>query len=65
MTMKVILKNYCTLIMTFVTTIETFKHFWSKSSKLKNGKTKGKIILTTLETFKDLKQKEKELYILV
>ena len=33
--MKVILKHYWKLIMTFVTTIETFTHYISKSSKLK------------------------------
>ena len=36
MTMKVILKNYCTLIITFVTTIETFRHL-IEIFKIKKG----------------------------
>ena len=37
MTMNVILKHYCKIMMTFVTTIETSRHSRSKSSKLKKG----------------------------
>ena len=33
-TMKVNFKHYCKLIMTFVTNVETYRHSWSKSSKL-------------------------------
>ena len=59
--------------MTFVTTIEKFRHSWSESSKLKKVlllqswdlSLKEEIILTTLGIFKNLRQKEKDLYILV
>ena len=56
--------------MTFVTTIETFT-LLIEIFKIKKDfappimeSIKGEIILTTLEIFKNLKQKEKELYIL-
>ena len=71
MTIKVILKHYCKIIV-FLTTIEIFRHYWLKSSKLKKVllprswdlPLKGEIILASLEIFKNLRQKEKELYIL-
>ena len=69
MTMNVILKHYCKIMMTFVTTIETSRHSRSKSSKLKKVfvlqswdlSLNGEIILT-LEIFKNSRKKEKELF---
>ena len=73
MIMKVVLKNYCTLIVTFVTTIETFRHFWSKSSKLKKGFAppimesilKGRNNTYNVRNFQEFETEKKELYILV
>ena len=70
MTIKAILKHYYKIIMTFVTTIETFKHDWLKSSKLKKVlllkswdlSLKGEKILTTLEIFKNLRQRKRTVY---
>ena len=69
-TMKVNFKHYCKLIMTFVTNVETYRHSWSKSSKLIKKDfappIMGSILKrrnnTTLEIFKNLRQEEKELY---
>ena len=52
--------------MAFVTIIETFKHSWSKSSKLKKSflrswdlSLKGQIILKTLEIFQEFETERK------
>ena len=67
MNMKVILKHYFKIIMKFVTTIETSRHSWSKSLRLKyflllrsqDPSLKGEIILTTLQIFQKIETEGK------